>query len=135
LARKLCKRTKSEKCLSGIRNIDGKTCNLNETQLIYLKSKGFLTYPDEHCFMLIKLIETSFEIHTKSPNVFDDTVEHIFNNNYIIPFPCNDHKTDIVEYIFTSYLIMRMRQFKFMNNKEKKSENKVKKKLSKLSAT
>ena len=135
MARKLSKRTKCEICLSRIRNIDGKTCNLNEAQLIHLKSKGFLTYPDGNFFMIIRLIETSFEIHAKSPNVFDDTVEHFFNNNYIIPFPCNEHKTEIVEYIFTSYLTMRMRQFTFMNNKEKKSENKVKKKLSKLSAT
>lgn len=120
MARKLSKRTKCEICLSGIRNIDGKTCNLNAAQLIHLKSKGFLTYPDGNFFMLIRLIETSFQIHAKSPNVFDDTVEHFFNNNYIIPFPCNDHKTEIVEYIFTSYLTMRMRQFTFMNNKEKK---------------
>ena len=128
------KKTTCEVCLSGIKNIEGNSSVSNAAQLVHLKSKGFLIHQDSNFFILVRLIETSFAINANSPNVFDDTVEHFFNNNYTIPFPCNEHKSDIIEYIFTSYLTMRMRQFTFMHNKEKKTTNKVKKKLSKLSA-
>jgi len=128
------KKTTCEVCLSGIKNIEGNSSVSNATQLVHLKSKGFLIHPDSIFFILVRLIETSFAINANSPNVFDDTVEHFFNNNDTIPFPCYEHKSDIIEYIFTSYLTMRMRQFTFMHNKEKKTTNKVKKKLSKLSA-
>lgn len=126
------KKTKCEVCLSGIRNTEGNTCDYKATQLVHLKSQGYLTHPDSSIFILVKCIEKSFQTNATSPNAFDDTVEHFFENNYIIPFPCNDHKSEIVEYVFISYLTMRMRQYTFMNNKEQKSTNKIKKKLSKL---
>lgn len=106
--------------------------DLPEAQLVNLKSRGFLTHPDNNFYILIRQIEISFSIHAQSPNVFEDTVDHFFSNNYIIPFPCNVHKEEVIEYIFTSYLTMRMRQFTYQSNKDKKPLNKIKKKLSKL---
>lgn len=99
LARKLMKKTTCEMCLSGIKNIEGNTCISNAAQLVHLKSKGFLIYPDSNFFILVRLIETSFAINANSPNAFDDTVEHFFNNNYTIPFPCNEHKSVTLIYL------------------------------------
>jgi len=113
------KKTTCEVCLSGIKNIEGNSSVSNAAQLVHFKSKGFLIHPDSNFFILVRLIETSFAINANSLNVFDDTVEHFFNNNYTIPFPCNEHKSDIIEYIFTSYLTMRMRQFTCITKKRK----------------
>lgn len=131
LARRLSKKTKCELCLSGLKT-DGKEIDLPAAQLVNLKTLGFLTHPDNNFYILIKQIEVSFAIHAASANVFEDTVEHFFKNNYNIPFPCSEHKEDVVQYIFSSYLVMRMRQFSYQTNKQKQPSNRVKKKLSKL---
>lgn len=131
MARRLSKKTKCQLCLSGIKNNDC-THNLLAAKLTNLKSRGYLTQPDSGFYILLREIENSFELNAQSPNVFDDTIDHFFNKNYLIPFPCDEHKHEIVQFIFVSYLTMRMRQFTWMNNKQTKSTNKVKKKLSKL---
>ncbi|XP_022167049.1 uncharacterized protein LOC111031433 [Myzus persicae] len=131
LAKRVSKKTSCNACLSGIKNIDNHS-NTQAAKLLNLKSRGYLTHPDSNFFMLLKLIEKCFVKHKDSQNVFDDTVEEFFNNNYLVPFPCAIHKEDMVEFIFTSYIAMRMRQYAYMTNHKTKSTNKVKKKIAKL---
>ncbi|XP_060845707.1 LOW QUALITY PROTEIN: uncharacterized protein LOC132925316 [Rhopalosiphum padi] len=132
LARKLSKKTKCQLCSSGIKNNDSIDNNLAAAKLTNLKSRGYLTQADSGFYILLRQIENSFALNAQSPNAFDDTIDHFFNNNYIIPFPCDEHKHEIVQFIFESYLTMIMRQFTWISNKQTKSTNKVKKKLSKL---
>lgn len=49
----------------------------------------------------------SFVKFADSQNVFEETIEDFFNVNFIIPFPCNKHKTEVVEYIFTTYILQQ----------------------------
>uniref|UniRef100_A0A2S2NM34 Uncharacterized protein n=1 Tax=Schizaphis graminum TaxID=13262 RepID=A0A2S2NM34_SCHGA len=118
-------------CLSGIKN-QTRTSNLSAAKLVNIKSYGYLTHPDHSFFILLKQIEKSFLKHCNSQNVFEDTIEDFFNDNHIIPFPCNVHKGEMVQYIFTSYITMRMRQHTYLSNQQNKGSNRLKKKLSKL---
>jgi len=69
--------------------------------------------------------------NANSAHVFDDTVEDFVANNYIMPFPCDVHKEKVILDILLTY-ISRMRQHSYMTNKKLKSQNMMKKKLSKL---
>lgn len=130
MARRVSNKTKCKLCLSGITNND--STNLPAAKLTNLKSRGYLIQPDSGFYILLRQIEDSFALNAQRPNAFDDTIDHFFNKNYLVPFPCNEHKHEIIQFIFVSYLTMRMRQFTWMSNKQSKSTNKVKKKLSKL---
>lgn len=79
---------------------------------------------------MLRQIEKSFLKHCTSHSVFEDTVEDFFNENYLIPFPCDEHKTEMVEYIFTSYITMHMRQHTYLFNQQNKGSSRFKKKLS-----
>lgn len=67
-----------------------------------------------------------------SNDVFEETYNEFFKSYSTIHFPCNLHKNDILTDIFSYYIIMRMRQFTFMENQNCKKQNRTKKKLSKL---
>jgi len=105
LARSIGKKIKNQLFLSGIKNND---CinNLPTAKLTNLKSRGYLTQPDSGFYILPREIENSFELNAQSPNAFDDTIDHLFNKNYLIPFPCDEYKHEIVQFIFVSYLTM-----------------------------
>lgn len=130
LAKRVSKKTSCNVCLSGIKNIDNHS-NTQAAKLLNLKSRGYLTHPDSNFFMLLKQIDKCFVKHKDSQNAFDDTVEEFFNNNYLVSFPCAIHKEDMVKFIFTSYIAMRMRQYANMANHKTKSTDKVKKKIAK----
>jgi len=127
----MSKKTSCNACLSGIKNSDNHS-NTQAAKLLNLKSRSYLTHPDSNFFKFLKQIEKCFVKHKDSQNIFDDTVDEFFNNNYLVPFPCAIHKEDMVEFIFTSYIAMRMRQYAYMTNHETKSTNKVKKKNSQI---
>lgn len=130
LARRIAKKTDCPDCLAGIKSFDEVTTN--HAELVNLKSRGYLTHPDSNFYVLLRSIESSFMKHANSAHVFDDTVEDFISNNYIVPFPCNVHKEKVILDILISYITMRMRQHSYMTNKKLKSQNKIKKKLSKL---
>lgn len=130
MARRIAKKTDCPDCLAGIKNFDDVTSNYAE--LVNLKSRGYLTHPDSYLYVLLRRIESSFMKHANSAQVFDDTVEDFVANNYIIPFPCDVHKEKVILDILITYITMRMRQHSYMTNKKLKSQNIMKKKLSKL---
>ena len=130
LARRIAKKTDCPDCLAGIKSFEEVT--INYAELVNLKSRGYLTHPDSHFYVLLRSIESSFMKHANSAYVFDDTVEDFISNNYIVPFPCNVHKEKVELDILISYITMRMRQHSYMTNKKLKSPNIIKKKLSKL---
>lgn len=104
-----------------------------EGVLVNLKSRGFLTNPDQNLFNILKLLETCFVKHANSQNVFEDTFEEFFKiNNLKLIFPCPDHKSRVMSDLFTYYITMRMHQYTYIINQENKKNNRSKKKLSKL---
>lgn len=102
---------------------NNKTSNLSAAKLVNIKSYGYLTHPDHSLFILLRQIEKSFLKHCNSQNVFEDTIEDFFNDNYLIPFPCDEHKVEMVQYIFTSYKTMRMRQHTYLSNQQNIGSN------------
>lgn len=64
----------------------------------------------------------------ESIDVFDLTVDHFLENFGPIVLPCSDHKSDILMFIISEYIIMRMRQYTHMTiiNQIKKKGNKKK---------
>lgn len=108
MAKKISKKINCDICLSGIKNADNSS-DISVSRLVNLKSRGYLIHPENNFYLLVRNIEMSFVKFADSQNVFEETIEDFFNVNFIIPFPCDKHKTEVVEYIFTSYIIMRMR--------------------------
>lgn len=70
------------------------------------------------------------------PSVFQDTIDDFLeNNNNLLTFPCDKHKTEILMFIVRYYITTRMRQFSNMENKNQNKMNLKKKKSAKLVIT
>jgi len=95
-----------------------------------MKSSGGLQHPNQGFFKLITAIEDSFEIHCNSENVFQNCVdEFLSKSGHLTVFLCFEHKTDIMTYIISYYITMRMRQHTALQNKDlKKKSSQLKKK-------
>lgn len=125
--------TKCETCIDSLKTDYGVSSNLG-SDLINLKTRGFLTHPKHHLFKIILQLESSFSKFAHSFNVFEETYEDVFQNQKL-SFPCEIHKVEMISNIFVKYITMRMRQYSFIINQETKKQNKSKKKLSKLVVT
>lgn len=99
------------------------------------KSKGYLTHPEHSLYIILKKLEICFSKYCRSNDVFEETHNEYFKNTSSIKFTCNLHKIDMLSNIFSFYIIMRMRQFTYIENQNNKKQNKIKKKLSKLVST
>lgn len=100
-----------------------------------MKTRGYLTHPNNNVYTIIKLFETCFEKFADSSSVFEDTYEQLLQNNQTIQWECTDHKNDIIADMYVLYITMRMRQHSYARNVESNQKNKYKKKLAKLVST
>jgi len=133
IAKKLTKKTKCDFCSHGLNNFNENTSA--EAQLVNLKSRGYLTHPNNNLFQMLKNLELCFTLHANSNNVFEETLDDFFNKFTNLTFPCTEHQTEILTDICSSFVIMRMRQCTYIKNNLDKKQNKTKKKLSKLVAS
>lgn len=76
IARRLIKHSKCEVFISNLKDYDN--ISRREAVLVNLKSRGFLTNPDQHLFNILKLLESCFAKHASSQNLFEDTFEEFF---------------------------------------------------------
>ncbi|KAF0747308.1 Uncharacterized protein FWK35_00028091, partial [Aphis craccivora] len=104
-------------------------CELCKNSLKNLNTTKYGTTAD---LVTAKTLELSFTKFADSSNAFDETCEDFFKNNISLPFPCADHRTQMLSDICVNYLVMRMRQYSYSQNQNNKKLNKTKKKLSKL---
>ncbi|XP_050063683.1 uncharacterized protein LOC126552788 [Aphis gossypii] len=131
IAKRLIRKTKCVQCINGLKNLN--TTKFGTlAELVIAKSRGYLTHPDSNLFNILKSLEHSFNKFADELNVFDKTCEDFFKNNVHITFPCVDHRTSMLTDITVYYLVMRMRQYSYIENQNNKKLNKTKKKLSKL---
>jgi len=130
IAKKLTKKTKCDFCLHGLKNFNENTSA--EALLVNLKSRGYLTHPNNNLFQMLKNLESCFILHANSNNVFEETLDDFFNKYSNLTFPCTEHQTEILTDICSSFIIMRMRQYSYIKNRFDNKQNKTKKKLSKL---
>lgn len=131
MAKRITLKTKCKSCASGLKNLNATTYGTN-ADLVIAKSRGYLTHPDSNLFQIIKALENSLTKCIDSPNAFEEAYEDFCNKNIYFEFPCEEHRLTILTDICTHYIIMRMRQYTFMQNQNSKKLNKTKKKLSKL---
>lgn len=112
----------------------GKRCYSEkpEAALINLKSRGGLTHPNKFIFKILSNVENSFLKFSESIDVFDLTIDHFLENYDPIDFLCTHHKSEVLMFIISQYIIMRMRQYSHMINTNQIKKNANKKKCSKL---
>ena len=106
-----------------------------EATLLNLKSQGGLIYPNDFVFGLVTAIEKSFVKYCEKKDVFLMTIDDFFDNNKFINFPCVEHKKNVLTFIISNYIIMRMRQYSLMCNKNQIKLNAKNKKFAKLVKT
>lgn len=97
------KKIKCELCLTCLKSEYGQGSH-PDADLVNMKTRGFLSHPNHHLYTIIKMFETSFEKHTDSLNVFEDTYEDLLSNdNVILKWECSVHKSEILTEIYTMY--------------------------------
>lgn len=122
-------------CILSLKNLNTSGAGIGkEADLINAKTRGYLTYPSSNLYVIVKRLEECFAIHANSSDVFENIYEEFFKRNMTLKFSCSikEHQIKMLTDIFSYYIIMRMRQFTYIQYQKKKKENKSKKKLSKL---
>jgi len=75
----LKKSTKCEICIKSLNTEYGKSTN-KAADLVNLKTRGFLTHPNNNLFLIIQQVELCFEKYADSSNPFENTFEDFFQN-------------------------------------------------------
>lgn len=57
-----------------------------EADLVNIKSRGYLTHPNNKIFKIFKLLELSFTKFADAHNVFEDASEFFFKSKYNLIF-------------------------------------------------
>lgn len=120
-------------CIKSLKNINTSGAGIGkEADLIHAKTRAIL-----HTLVVILIC-------TLQPNALKNalpyiltqvmcfkipTYEDFFKQNLTLKFSCNiqDHKIEMLTNIFSYYIIMRMRQFTYIENQSTKKQNKTKK--------
>ncbi|KAL4088933.1 hypothetical protein QTP88_024011 [Uroleucon formosanum] len=89
IARKLLKKTKCELCIAGLKNLNSSSSP--EAELVNLKSRGYLTHPNQNVFLILRSLELSFVKHAGSINVFNEILSDFLSTNNPLTFKCNVH--------------------------------------------
>uniref|UniRef100_A0A2S2NXE1 Transposable element P transposase n=1 Tax=Schizaphis graminum TaxID=13262 RepID=A0A2S2NXE1_SCHGA len=104
--------------------VQGKTfCDMAEATLTNIKTRGGLIHPSTFLFNLLTNLEESFQKFCNDYDVFQQTVDDFFNKKLklINTFPCSMHKIEVLTFIISYYIKMRMCQYtKVLNNDQKK---------------
>ncbi|CAI6359121.1 unnamed protein product [Macrosiphum euphorbiae] len=131
VSRKLSNHTKCNNCKMAI--LKGNSSTISQATLTNMKSKGGLIHPNQGFYNLILAIEDSFEKHCNSEDVFENCVDDVLvGSGHLTEFPCSEHKSEIMTYIISYYITMRMRQHTALQNRELKKKSCLLKKKSKL---
>jgi len=134
MAKRLTAKTKCQVCASSFKNLNTTAYGTN-ADLVMAKSRGYLSHPNSNLFRIIKSLELSFTKFKDSQNVFEEAFEDFLKKKISFRFDCEEHKQTVLSDIYTHYLIMRMRQYTYIQNQNNKKLNTTKKKLSKLVTT
>lgn len=97
-----------------------------------MKTRGYLTHPDHHMYIILKHLEMCFSKHVNSTDVFEETCNEFFKTKVGLKFMCLEHQSEMLTKIISYYLTMRMRQYTYMLNQNTKKHNNTKKKIVKI---
>lgn len=87
-------KSKCEICIKSVKNDTGNKGK--ESELVNLKNRGFLIYPNNNLFKILHVLETCFCKHVSSADVFENTYNEFLLHVTNLPFPCTDHKHEIM---------------------------------------
>jgi len=60
---------------------------------VNIKSRGYLTHPNNNIFKIFKSLELSFTKFADAPYVFEVASEYFLSQNITFDFPCTEHRT------------------------------------------
>ena len=124
-------------CIKGLKTLNT-SVNLigKKADLINMKTKGFLTYPNSNLYIIIKHIEECFAIHANSNDVFEKTFEEVLKKKYKFKISMY-HSSTSDGYANKYFFLLHNSKHEaiYMQNQANKKLNKTKKKLSKLVKT
>lgn len=75
-------------CIKELKNMSVYT---SKSELVNLKSKGFLIHPNENLFNILQVLDTCFSKHGSSPDIFENAYE-FFLVSTNLKFSCSIHK-------------------------------------------
>jgi hypothetical protein len=128
LCRKFLKFVKCETCKVAFESFESERAK-SHSELINLKSKGFLIYPNNHLYKLLLNVEEILMKNIKSPKCYEDTLDTALDT-LIFTFPCELHKDDIMTSVLHNFISMRIRQYFRFYNRNLPKLNQQKKKNS-----
>lgn len=123
---------KWKKCLQCINFFKTSNANHPAAELVYLKTKGQLIYPNTSLYEFLSTIEHSFALHCHEYDVFDKVIDDIMGKHFNFKYTCKEHVIDVTTEIIVNYIQMRLRQFSYQENLQMKKVSMEKKKISKL---
>lgn len=130
ICRKYLKKTKCERCREAFSTrYENVISGCQESQLVALKSLGGLIHPNLHLVRLYQKIENHFQNHLDSGNIYHEVLSELSEGLERLTFPCEEHMDTMVPSLIHYYLLVRMRQFSKLKNKEEKKQSRNKKKL------
>jgi len=121
----LSKKSSCDLCINGLKNCSQVT--KSESELVNLKSEGFLSNPNENVFKILQVC-----VFTKHASIVFENTYEFFLISTMLKFPCTDHKKQMMADIFSYYIIMQMSQYTYTENQKTQKLNRTKKKIAKL---
>lgn len=61
-------------------------------EIIYIKNRGKLIYPNLEMYSIFKNIENFFVEKLQGMNVYDEVIQEIMEQKIKLSFPCREHK-------------------------------------------
>lgn len=111
--KKILSRTKCCKCIKYLKA--GNTLH-PAAELVTLKSRGNLIYPNTYLFQFLSKVETSFSEHCMDFDVFNKVIEDITRKQLGFKYTCDKHRLDVTTDILVYYLQMRLCQYSYQTN-------------------
>ena len=97
LCHQLSKKTKCQICKNAFISTTSAKY-YSEADLINIKTKGKLTYPNMVFYKLISAVEDCFIKNIISPDVYEKNVDDLINHFQRFQFPCPEHKYGILAF-------------------------------------
>lgn len=119
VTKKLLKWKKCLECLKFFKNCD---INHPAAELVSLKTRGQLIYPNTYLYEFISTIEHSFSLYCHEYDVFDKVIDDITGTNFKFNYTCSKHVIDVTIEIIVNYIQMRLRQFSYQENLKMKKK-------------
>lgn len=102
LCRKILKNTTCQQCRNGLAATSN-AASKPEAALVACKTRGGLVHPNTCLFRFLKEVEAMFCKHAGEKHAYDMTIDYVVEN-FMLSFPCHEHKVDIMSKVLHYYI-------------------------------